>query len=180
MNKEFVASRLDIRSFSQAGAELSGQTALQDFSRLAAEGQAHAQARLIDWHARSELRPAPGGDDQIWLQLNASVVLPMTCQRCLLPVDIPLSVDRPFRFVPDEEAAAAQDEESEEDVLALSEAFDLAGLIEDELLMALPVVPRHDTCPVEVNLAVADKEFEAEMAAKPNPFAALAKLKGPK
>jgi uncharacterized protein len=178
MNKEFVASRLDVRSFAQAGAELSGQIPLQDFSRLAAESQADAHARQIDWHARGELRPAAGGADQIWLHLKATVLLPMTCQRCLTPVDIQLSVDRPFRFVPDEDAAAAQDEEAEEDVLALSQAFDLAGLVEDELLMALPVVPRHETCPVEVKLAVADKEFEAEMAAKPNPFAALSRLKG--
>ena len=178
MNKEFVASRLDIKSFAQAGAELSGQIPVKDFSRLAAEAQTDAGAQLIDWHAGGELRPASGGADQIWLLLDASVTLPMTCQRCLTPVDIQLSVDRPFRFVPDEEAAAAQDEEAEEDVLALSQAFDLAGLIEDELLMALPVVPRHETCPVEVRLAVADKEFEAEMAAKPNPFAALSRLKG--
>jgi uncharacterized protein len=178
MNKEFVVSRLDVRSFAQAGAELAGQIPLQEFSRLAGESSAHEGPRLVDWHARGDLRTAAGGADQIWLQLTASVSLPMTCQRCLTPVDIELSVDRPFRFVPDEEAAAAQDEEAEEDVLELSPAFDLALLIEDELLMALPVVPRHETCPVEVKLTVADKEFEAEMAAKPNPFAALSRLKG--
>ena len=178
MNKEFVASRLDVRSFAQAGAELSGQIPLQVFSRLMAESSEHVGPRLVDWHARGELRNAAGGADQIWLQLTASVSLPMTCQRCLTPVDIQLSVDRLFRFVPDEEVAAAQDEVADEDVLELSPTFDLAGLIEDELLMALPVVPRHDVCPVEVKLSVADKEFEAEMAAKPNPFAALSRLKG--
>ena len=36
---------------------------------------------------------------------------------------------------------------SEEDLLALSREFDLHELIEDELLMALPVVPKHDECP---------------------------------
>ena len=178
MNKEFVVDRLDIRSFAQAGAELSGQIPLKDFPRLAAEAQAAADVRQIDWHVRGELRSAPGDADQVWLQLSASLVLPMTCQRCLTPVDIRLLVDRPFRFVPDEEAAAALDEEAEEDVLELSKAFDLAGLIEDELLMALPVVPRHKICPVEVKMAVADKDFETETAVKPNPFAALSKLKG--
>lgn len=177
MSKEFVVSRLDVRSFAQAGGEMSGHIALKDFPRLVAEAQANADARQIDWNASGELRPAAGGGDQIWLLLKASVILPMTCQRCLTPVDVQVSVDRPFRFVPDEEVAAAQDEDAEEDVLELSKAFDLAGLIEDELLMALPVVPRHMTCPVEVKLVVADREFEAEMTAKPNPFAALSRLK---
>jgi uncharacterized metal-binding protein YceD (DUF177 family) len=71
----------------------------------------------------------------------------MECQRCLTPVDVPLAVERSFRFVADEATAEALDDESEEDLLALSREFDLRELIEDELLMALPVVPRHDECP---------------------------------
>ena len=102
------------------------------------------------------------------------------CQRCLGPVDIAVSVKQSFRFVGSEEAAEAQDEESEEDVLALSQEFNLADLIEDEVLMAMPVVPRHEECPVEVKLEVADAGFEAASAEKRNPFAVLAKLQGGK
>ncbi len=85
-----------------------------------------------------------------------------------------------FRFVASEEAAEAQDEEAEEDVLALSQDFKLSDLIEDEVLMALPVVPRHETCPVEVKLAAVDQDFDAASAEKRNPFAVLAKLQGGK
>jgi uncharacterized protein len=92
-------------------------------------------------------------------------------------VDTEVSSDRWFRFAADEAAAAALDDEAEEDVLVLSNEFDLATLIEDELLMALPLVPRHETCPVEVKLAVADADFEAASAEKPSPFAALASLR---
>jgi uncharacterized protein len=49
-------------------------------------------------------------------------------------------------------------------------------LIEDEVLMDLPVVPRHAVCPVPVKLATADPDFELA-AVKPNPFAALSALK---
>jgi len=45
------------------------------------------------------------------------------------------------------------------------------------VLMDLPLVPRHDICPVAVKLAVADADFEVA-AEKPNPFAQLAQLKG--
>jgi uncharacterized protein len=73
--------------------------------------------------------------------------------------------------------AAAQDETSEEDVLALSRDFNLFELIEDEVLMSLPLVPRHEVCPVAVKLAVVDPDFESALEDKPKPFAALAKLR---
>jgi uncharacterized protein len=109
------------------------------------------------------------------VHLKADAVLPMTCQRCLEPVDIPLAVDRSFRFVADEETAAAQDDEAEEDLLAISRAFDLPGLVEDELLMEVPVVPRHDVCPTAVKLSVEDPDFEQPRPE--NPFARLRVLK---
>jgi uncharacterized protein len=92
-------------------------------------------------------------------------------------VDTEVSADRWFRFAADEATAAALDDESEEDVLVLSSEFDLLMLVEDELLMALPLVPRHETCPVEVKLAVQDADFAAADAVKPSPFAALASLR---
>jgi len=42
------------------------------------------------------------------------------------------------------------------------------------------VVPRHEVCPTEVQLAAQDADFDAAQADKPNPFAALAGLKGGK
>jgi uncharacterized protein len=50
-------------------------------------------------------------------------------------------------------------------------------LIEDELLMTLPVVPKHDVCPVPIKLQVADADFVDEPTEKPNPFAVLEQLK---
>jgi uncharacterized protein len=72
--------------------------------------------------------------------------------------------------------AELEDDESLEDVLVASQDFDLASLIEDEVLLDLPLVPRHDVCPVDVKLAVADADFEQQQE-KPHPFAALASLK---
>lgn len=103
-----------------------------------------------------------------------------------------MAVDHSIRFVKDEAAAAELDADSEDDVLALSRQFDLMGLIEDELIMALPIVPRHEHCPTDVaSLMNAESEAlppgtEPEQAAegqattasgRPNPFAVLASLK---
>ena len=120
---------------------------------------------------------ALGGISQVWLRLKVRASFPMECQRCLTPVDVPLEVDREFRFVADEATAEALDDESEEDLLALSREFDLRELIEDELLMVLPVVPKHDECPTVVPMASSDDDFEEANAEKTNPFAALAGLR---
>lgn len=180
MKQEFVAARLDVKAFAQAAGEIAGQDLLSKYERLMSETQGLGADVAVNWSATGELRAASGGQEQVWLHLTATTCLPLTCQRCLGPVDVPVTIDRSFRFVADEAAAEAQDEEAEEDVLALSHDFNLQNLIEDELLMALPLVPRHEACPVEVKLEVADPDFEARSAEKPNPFAVLAKLQGPK
>ena len=177
MTKEFSAQRLDVKAFAQAGAKLAGHDSLLKYERLALEAKGLHPDLLVDWQAEGELRTALGGMSQVWLRLKVQASFPMECQRCLTPVDIPLEVDRAFRFVADEATAEALDDESEEDLLALSREFDLRELIEDELLMALPVVPKHDECPTAVPLASSDDDFEEASAVKPNPFAALAGLR---
>lgn len=180
MSQEFVASRLDVQAFAQAGAVLSGQDPLSKFERLLAETGNPGASRTVQWEARGEMQTDASGHAQVWLHLSAQVSLPLICQRCLGPADIEVVVDRSFRFVATEAQAQAEDEEAEEDVLALGRDFSLQELIEDELLMELPVVPRHEVCPAPVKLAVQDADFDAAQTGKPNPFAVLAGLKGGK
>ncbi len=180
MSSEFHASRLDVKAFAQAGTVLSGRDLLSKYARLHAETGGQGGDRFVQWEARGEMRTDAGGFAQIWLHLKAAVNLPLTCQRCLGSADIEVAADRAFRFVATEAQAESEDEEAEEDVLVLSRDFDLYALVEDELLMALPLVPRHEVCPTAVKLAAQDADFEAASAAKPNPFAALAGLKGDK
>lgn len=177
MKKETTAPQLDLKAFAQSAGHLEGHDLLSNYERLLEETQGQGADRLLNWSARGELRTNEAGIEQIWLHLTADVSLPLTCQRCLAPADIDVTVDRSFRFVESEELAEAQDEDAQEDVLAISREFKLAELIEDEILMEMPLVPRHDACPGDVKLAVADPDFEAALTQKRNPFEALAKLK---
>ncbi|GKT22252.1 YceD family protein [Acidovorax sp. SUPP3334] len=177
MTKEFSPQRLDVKAFAQAGGHLSGHDSLLKYERLAQEAKGLHPDLIVDWQADGELRSTHGIGGQIWLRLVARAAFPMTCQRCLGPVDVPLEVEREFRFVADEATAEALDDESDEDLLALSREFNLRELIEDELLMALPLVPRHDECPAPVPMESTDEDFEEASAQKPNPFAALAALR---
>ncbi|MFT4269330.1 MAG: DUF177 domain-containing protein [Xenophilus sp.] len=174
--KDFDAGRLDVPAFTQAGATLSAEEPLSAFGRLAAESAVPDASATVRWQARGETRALPGGAPVPWLHLRASATVPLVCQRCLNPVDTPLQADRWFRFADDEETAALEDEEAEEDVLAGSREFDLHALVEDELLMELPITPRHEACPVPVTLSAADADFDAE-GDRPNPFAALEALR---
>lgn len=180
MKKEFDPRRLDVRAFAEEAGRLAGEDRLGDHTRLMAEtGGRGVDARLA-WSASGELRNPGHLHPEIWLRLEARAVLPLTCQRCLGPVDVAVQVERPFRFVADEAIAMAEDDRSEEDLLALSRSFDLVELVEDELLMDLPVAPRHDVCPVPVTLAVADEDFETAPAGRDNPFTLLKGIKSRK
>ncbi|MEY4536066.1 MAG: hypothetical protein RL171_217 [Pseudomonadota bacterium] len=193
LSLNFRADRLDVAGLAQANGYLKGQNSLQKYERLRQES-CRLEADLTDsesivWQAEGELIESVsdnvGGSvkvkPQVWLHLSAQTHLPQTCQRCLGEVSTYLEFDRSYRFVADEATAEAEDDECEEDLLAISREFNLSELIEDELLMALPQVPMHDVCPVQPKMAAIDAEFEAlGVEGKPNPFAALAALKAKK
>lgn len=177
MKTDFAADRLDVPAFALAAATLEGRDALRLFPRLMEEIADEQSAHTVDWVAVGEEIQHVGRPAQEWLHLKVDAVLPLTCQRCLGPVDVPMEIERSFRFVESEEAAVAEDDTVEEDLLVTQRDFKLRELVEDELLMALPAVPQHDVCPVEVRMSVQDPDFEEAEVEKPNPFAALATLK---
>ncbi len=177
MAKDFDPRRLDVRRFAEEGAELSADDRLAQYRRLGAETESDIAERAVRWSARGEMRNRNHVHPEIWVHLEAGASLPLVCQRCLQPVDMPLAVDRSFRFVADEATAAAGDDEAEEDLLALSRSFDLQELIEDELLMELPLAPRHETCPVPVKMSVTDPAFELANAGRENAFSVLGRIR---
>lgn len=178
MSKVFHAGRLDVAAFAQAQARLAGRDPLSGYARVLSQLHAEPAAEsTLEWGVQGSYRRAVDGSHQPALQLRASANLPLTCQRCLGQVMVPIEVDRHVVFMPDEDTAAALDDASEDDLMALVNDLDLHQLIEDEVLLALPLVPRHEQCPQPVTLSVADADFDAGSEDRPNPFAALAALK---
>lgn len=169
--------RLDVRVFSRDGATLSGQAPLAQWARLRAESEDGLVSPPVRWQARGEAVSEVGAQDQVWLHLQVNAVLPLLCQRCLSPVLTAVDVDRSFRFVADEATAMALDDEEEEDLLVISREFNLIDLVEDEVILAMPLVPLHDTCPEPLSMSAEDPRFEQEEEKRPHPFAALAGLK---
>jgi uncharacterized protein len=177
----FNFRRLDAQRFAQAGDILAGEIPLADLARLGEDlhGPIDPQA-VVGWSARGEWRNGTtGAAPEVWLHLQARGEVPLTCQRCLGAVSTELSVDRWFRFVADEATAEAQDDDCEEDLLALDPRPDMQVVVEDELIMELPLVPMHEQCPdTPAALGPAANAAMDETPQRPHPFAALQKLKG--
>ena len=173
----FNARHLDIVAFAEAGASLSGEDPLSHYARLSREDLDGEGKAVVRWQAQGRSEPVAGGAPEIWLDLQAQTELGMQCQRCLDPMRQALAFERSFRFVRDEATAELLDEELEEDVLVWRKDFDLQALVEDELLMELPVAPRHEVCPSTPPMQVQTHDFDAGEQEKPNPFAALKALK---
>ena len=177
MSKEYSLDHLDVAAFAKAQATMEGQDPLSAFERLTQDAQGPVDGMVVSWYAEGEHVQEMGGEGHLWMHLEADALLPMVCQRCMGGVNVPLEVDRSFRFVNDEATAEALDDEVEEDLLVISKEFNLRELLEDELLMAMPVVPMHDECPEAIPMASSDEDFEQANAEKPNPFAVLAGLR---
>ncbi len=172
--------KLDLEAMARDGQSLSGQWAASELHRLTETAAPEAPATQwpeIEWSVDAELRAQRGGEPQVWMHVKAQARVSLSCQRCLQPVEETLTLDRWIRFVRDEETAAALDADGDDDVLALGGRLDLQELIEDELLLALPLVPRHGQCPQPLPMAAGEEDLDEEVE-KPNPFAALAALKG--
>ena len=145
--------------------------------------QVHAEWRqplALDWGGVPKPLTAkvPAGfppGQQLWLHLEVQTQVPLTCQRCLQPYRQAVAVNRWFRFVMDEAQAMQEDDEVPEDLLVWTPKFNLLELIEDEILLDLPLIPKHDEC----THAWQPKPEAAlqNVQARTNPFELLAQLK---
>lgn len=118
------------------------------------------------------------GKDEIGvahLHVRADANLPLTCQRTLEVFGLPVHVDAKLGLITREEDEAALPS-NYEPLLTVDGQIKLADVIEDELILGLPVVPLRpgfDGAPVRI---WSDPE-ESQEEPQRNPFAALKKLK---
>lgn len=185
---DFRPHALPINKFAREQGTLEGHGSLQEWSRLLAEHEAHwveasdngdAASGLpeVAWQAQGEYMESRGIRSGAWLFVRGRTSIVKTCQRCLEPVQLNLEFDRAYRFVRSEEEAEALDMESEEDVLAYVDDFNVLQLVEDELLLAIPAIPRHESCGGSIQYEWMDSDFDATQVEKKNPFAVLEQLK---
>jgi uncharacterized protein len=153
------AGTIDGPRFAAAREAVTGALAISDLPRLAEMGCEAATLRYA-------VRGGEDADARATLAIEASGELRLTCQRCLGVLALPLAVRSVLELAGSQAEIDAADDVRDR-VLA-SRAMDVAALVEDEVILALPMVPMHERCGAAAPHAGRDQA---------SPFAALAGLR---
>ncbi|HEY2865436.1 MAG TPA: YceD family protein [Casimicrobiaceae bacterium] len=157
--------RFDAFELSAEGAELAGEMDARDLSRVSDQLAEGSDAVPVAWRIS-------GGRDGLGrpsLTVGIDGTVPLVCQRCLQPFGARVTQQTDLLLARDEAELARLDADETEVVLAKA-ALDPRSLVEDELLLSLPLSPRHgeDECPA------AGRPMKDDAR---SPFAGLARLK---
>ena len=139
-----AGNRIDASLCAYAGTTIERRYSLSDLPRLQEAGACEGSVvDVVFGFSQFEGRVAIDGT------LDGHVAL--KCQRCLKPVNVPLHDTFKIIVVRDE-AELDQEPGGYEAVLGDPARLDLLTLVEDQVLLALPLVPRHDVeqCPGEL------------------------------
>lgn len=165
-----LPERIAPEQLAAAGGQLQGRSALVKMARLAdllpaglpVKGDVHADLQLQ--------RDAEG---QYWLQGRIQAQIGLCCERCQQPLEWPIDANLRVCLVASE-ALAGELADDVEYVIA-GDSLELHDLIEDEIILALPLVARHPQ-----GTECGDRLHEgplAESGERDGPFAILKTLK---
>ncbi len=161
---------IDPIQLAEQGASLAGELPLRDLARLASvcvssEGKVAASLKFAQ---------VPRG--LRFLRARIEVRLRLECQRCLQPMEVEVWSEPVLALFRPGEPQVGVPEEAEP--LVVGSDWSLASLLEDELLLAMPMMPKHESghCALGV-IAPSKAKPIAVKTDKPNPFAVLEKLR---
>ena len=177
---------IDAFEFVRLGKPAQGSVPITWFDRLVEDMPEQEPGAMVSWSAHADKGPL--GEPLI--VLGVDTVLTVQCERCLGPMPVHLASEVPLQLVETEAELDDPDsfDVSELDAFEAGEAFDkvlgtrkfdLFEQVEDELILCVPYVPKHDVCPEgALPPGLGDADTDSEEEREPSPFAALAKLKG--
>ena len=153
------AAVIDGLAFARTAGELKGRLGMEALPRL---GQSGCLDAVLDFVLVGEIneRGKPG----LRLAVNGSVRL--RCQRCLGEVELPLRLEAQLEFATGDAEVLAADDDI--DRVVASHDMSVAALVEEEVILALPMAPKHGQCRAAA---------ETERGKEPSAFQALAALK---
>ncbi|MCO8091861.1 YceD family protein [Acinetobacter pseudolwoffii] len=182
MSANTFPAQIEPFKWAEQGFKWSGQLPLSRFVRIAREAVGSIDDQLINIDCKLSM---DAYHRIAWLDGHVETKVPMECQRCLETVEIELVSSFHLALVDDESLIERLDEDADFIVLGESEATtkgdydapataDLLALIEDELLLLVPLSPKHEFCEHKHQPALEEVVEEK----RDNPFDVLAALKG--
>jgi len=164
---------IDPIQLAERGAHLVGTLSLKNMPRLV-QGSLNGSSdvRVDLTFERQE------GQNVYIMHGTLGVSLQVICQRCLEPMELPLTASPWLILVKSGEPLVEPERETE--VLVADKPIPLQEVVEQELLLALPMVPMHDPerCPVKVKpVGSSNPETSSRPREQTNPFSILRQLK---
>ncbi|MFT5117494.1 MAG: hypothetical protein ACI9NY_001023 [Kiritimatiellia bacterium] len=166
--------QLDPRKFAQQGIEITGSVALSELTRLSemlSSCEGHVQVELVFGIGEQRILNVSG-------HISASV--DNVCQRCLGSIPVSVNCELSLAILWKEEHAERLPSNFEPWIIGEGQT-DIYQIIEDELLLSLPIVAYHEEdCVPHDYFSSGEKEASKAIAeaAKTNPFQVLQQLKG--
>ena len=163
LTESIAGTVLDSLEFARNSGVLRCDVGLDQMPRLADQLFATTGSLSVSLEGRRD------DEGKSWLQLDVSGMPVLCCQRCLGGVGWPLKITSHLRLIgPGEEWPDDDLVDDSADAIAADRELAVLALVEDEVLLALPIAPRHERC--ESPLADAAEHGSS-------PFAALTALK---
>ena len=131
------AASIKATEFAKLEKELVGTCAPASLERLAP--LLGAEDGCVEYSLKGFVRR----DEKPAIRLGVRARVTLQCQRCLEALTVEVESSRDLVFVPSERLTAFEDEEEDADYLPLEDALDPLVVVEDEVLLALPIAPRH-------------------------------------
>jgi uncharacterized protein len=159
-----------------------GFLALDALPRVALEAATCTADDGFTWAVNTFFDGVAGGEPRLKMNLSLKGQMHLICQRCMQPCLVQIDESRQFVFLANEALADAFPMGNDAlEPLVISSQFDLLGTIEDEILLSLPLIPKHPegVCePAALGSGVDEPLNQGETAKKPeNPFNILKNMK---
>lgn len=167
-----VPRHADFRKLAVFGGQIDGAVELDDLPRIRAESMDPGSGAQATVQLRFRV------DDEGYKVIEGRVQanLSLQCQRCLGPMTLPVDAEVRLAVVWGEEEIPSLPQRFEG--IVVGEGLgDLHELVEEELLLAIPLAPRHPEGECVLRQTV-DSDDVADDDERENPFAVLAKIKG--
>ena len=157
----------------------SGFLTIDQLPRLAKEASVLVKGDGFEWDIVSHFEDSPAGTPIQSFNLGLKGRIHLICQRCLQDCAVELAEQRRYVLLATEDQADDYPIEDEEcEALVASHHFNLLETIEDEVLLSLPLIPKHPEGFCEPLASSFGDEPEGEVADKPeNPFNILKNMK---
>jgi uncharacterized protein len=157
-----------------------GFLSIQDLPRVAQEAASVENGDGFDWSVATHFEESLGSEPRHIMDVELKGRIHLLCQRCLK--ECPNELTQKSRFVlvgSEAEADSFPIEDDLQEPLVASQHFDVLELLEDEVLLSLPLIPRHTDGACQAQEATfADKSRESDPLEKPlNPFNILKNMK---